>query len=146
MLLAVGQCYGKHFALAFRLLRTALVVQVISREVRFWGVANSIGVSRRFRVDDGPLGSNPLALHTRLRRGEIPRLRWADVDFRRMHWSIESQTRGPAIDILSCLAIDKLETFGSISDYALAFLGGFGLNATTSGFSAVISRFKAGTS
>jgi hypothetical protein len=48
--------------------------------------------------------------------------------------------------ILSYLAIDKLETFGSISDYALAFLGGFGLNATTSGFSAVISRFKAGTS
>jgi len=48
--------------------------------------------------------------------------------------------------ILSYLAIDKLETFGSISDYALAFLGGFGLNATTSGFSAVISRFRAGTS
>lgn len=48
--------------------------------------------------------------------------------------------------ILSYLAIDKLETFGSISDYALAFLGGFGLNATTSGFGAVISRFKAGTS
>jgi hypothetical protein len=44
--------------------------------------------------------------------------------------------------ILSYLAIDKLETFGSISDYALAFLGGFGLNATTSGFSAVISRFQ----
>ncbi len=48
--------------------------------------------------------------------------------------------------ILSYLAIDKLETFGSISDYALAFLGGFGLNATTSGFSAVISRVKAGPS
>ena len=48
--------------------------------------------------------------------------------------------------ILSYLAIDKLETFGSISDYALAFLGGFGLNATTSGFGAVISRFKAGPS
>jgi hypothetical protein len=46
--------------------------------------------------------------------------------------------------ILSYLAIDKLEKFGSISDYALAFLGGFGLNATTSGFSAVISRFKVG--
>jgi hypothetical protein len=46
--------------------------------------------------------------------------------------------------ILSYLAIDKLETFGSISDYALAVLGGFGLNATTSGFSAVVSRFKAG--
>ena len=48
--------------------------------------------------------------------------------------------------ILSYLAIDKLETFGSISDYALVFLGGFGLNATTSGFGAVISRFKAGPS
>jgi hypothetical protein len=48
--------------------------------------------------------------------------------------------------ILSYLAIDKLETFGSVSDYSLAFLGGFGLNATTSGFSAVISRFKAGPS
>jgi hypothetical protein len=44
--------------------------------------------------------------------------------------------------ILSYLAIDKLETFGSVSDYALAFLGGFGLNATTSGFSAVVSRFR----
>jgi hypothetical protein len=44
--------------------------------------------------------------------------------------------------ILSYLTIDKLETFGSVSDYALAFLGGFGLNATTSGFSAVVSRFK----
>ncbi len=43
--------------------------------------------------------------------------------------------------ILSYLAIDKLETFGTVSDYALAFLGGFGLNATTSGFSAVFSRF-----
>ena len=48
--------------------------------------------------------------------------------------------------ILSYLTIDKLETFGSVSDYALAFLGGFGLNATTSGFGAVISRFKGGTS
>jgi hypothetical protein len=48
--------------------------------------------------------------------------------------------------ILSYLAIDKLETFGSISDCALAFLAGFGLNATTSGFSTVVSRFKAGTS
>ena len=48
--------------------------------------------------------------------------------------------------ILSYLAIEKLETFGSISDYALAFMGGFGLNATASGFSAVVSRFKAGTS
>jgi hypothetical protein len=45
--------------------------------------------------------------------------------------------------ILSYLAIDKLETFGTVSDYALAFLGGFGLNATTSGFSAVLSRFGA---
>ena len=45
--------------------------------------------------------------------------------------------------ILAFVAIDKLDTFGSISDYALAFLGGFGLNATTSGFSAVVSRFKA---
>lgn len=44
--------------------------------------------------------------------------------------------------ILSYLTIDKLETFGSVSDYALAFLGGFGLNATTSGFSAVLSHFK----
>jgi hypothetical protein len=35
MLLAVGQCHGKHFAPAFRPPRTALVVQVISREVRF---------------------------------------------------------------------------------------------------------------
>lgn len=48
--------------------------------------------------------------------------------------------------ILSYLAIDKLETFGSVSDYALAFLGGFGLNATTSGFSAVVSRFTASAS
>jgi hypothetical protein len=36
----------------------------------------------------------------------------------------------------SFLAFDKLETFGNVYDYALAFLGGFGLNATTSGFSA----------
>jgi hypothetical protein len=43
--------------------------------------------------------------------------------------------------ILSYLAIDNLETFGTVSDYSLAFLGGFGLNATTSGFSAVFSRF-----
>jgi hypothetical protein len=43
--------------------------------------------------------------------------------------------------ILSYLAIDNLETFGTVSDYALAFLGGFGLHATTSGFSAVFSRF-----
>lgn len=49
------------------------------------------------------------------------------------------------IRVAGCaLAIDKLETLGSISDYALAFLGGFGLNPTTSGFSAVVSRFKAG--
>jgi hypothetical protein len=48
--------------------------------------------------------------------------------------------------LLSFLAIEKLDTFGSISDYALAFLGGFGLNATTSGFGAVVSRFKAGPS
>jgi hypothetical protein len=31
--------------------------------------------------------------------------------------------------ILSYLAIDKLETFGTVSDYALAFLGGFGLSS-----------------
>jgi hypothetical protein len=43
--------------------------------------------------------------------------------------------------ILSYLAIDKLDTFGTVSDYALAFLGGFGLNATTSGFSSVLGRF-----
>lgn len=43
--------------------------------------------------------------------------------------------------ILSYLAIDKLDTFGTVSDYALAFLGGFGLNATTSGFSAVLTQF-----
>lgn len=47
--------------------------------------------------------------------------------------------------ILSYLAIDQLQTFGTVSDYALAFLGGFGLNATTSGFSAVLSRFGAGS-
>jgi hypothetical protein len=45
--------------------------------------------------------------------------------------------------ILSYLAIDQLDTFGTVSDYALAFLGGFGLNSTTSGFSAVLSRFGA---
>jgi len=45
--------------------------------------------------------------------------------------------------ILSYLAIDQLQTFGTVSDYALAFLGGFGLNSTTSGFSAVLSRFGA---
>jgi hypothetical protein len=28
--------------------------------------------------------------------------------------------------ILSYLAIDQLQTFGTVSDYALAFLGGFG--------------------
>jgi hypothetical protein len=43
--------------------------------------------------------------------------------------------------ILSYLAIDQLQTFGTVSDYALAFLGGFGLSSTTSGFSAVLSRF-----
>jgi len=45
--------------------------------------------------------------------------------------------------ILSYLAIDQLQTFGTVSDYALAFLGGFGLNSTTSGFSAVLARFGA---
>jgi hypothetical protein len=45
--------------------------------------------------------------------------------------------------ILSYLAIDQLQTFGTVSDYTLAFLGGFGLNSTTSGFSAVLSRFGA---
>lgn len=45
--------------------------------------------------------------------------------------------------ILSYLAIDQLQTFGTVSDYALGFLGGFGLNSTTSGFSAVLSRFGA---
>ncbi|MGA7316803.1 MAG: hypothetical protein WBX22_22855 [Silvibacterium sp.] len=34
--------------------------------------------------------------------------------------------------ILSYLAIDQLQTFGTVSDYALAFLGGFGLTSTTS--------------
>jgi hypothetical protein len=48
--------------------------------------------------------------------------------------------------ILSYVAIDSLQTFGSVSDYALAFLGGFGLNSTTAGFSSVLSRFRAGTS
>jgi len=48
--------------------------------------------------------------------------------------------------ILSYIAIDSLQTFGSVSDYALAFLGGFGLNSTTAGFSGVLSRFKVGSS
>jgi len=34
-------------------------------------------------VDDGPLGSNQLSLHTGLRRGEILRLRWADINFQK---------------------------------------------------------------
>jgi hypothetical protein len=44
--------------------------------------------------------------------------------------------------ILAYLAIDRLESFGTVSDYALAFLGGFGFTATTSGFGAVMSGFK----
>lgn len=38
---------------------------------------------RRFRVHDAPLGGNPLALHTGLRRGEILRLRCADINSRK---------------------------------------------------------------
>ena len=48
--------------------------------------------------------------------------------------------------ILAYIAIDNLQTFGSVSDYALAFLGGFGLNSTTSGFSGVLSKFKSAPS
>jgi hypothetical protein len=44
--------------------------------------------------------------------------------------------------ILAYLTIDKLEAFGTVSDYALAFLGGFGFSATTSGFGAVMSGFR----
>jgi hypothetical protein len=46
--------------------------------------------------------------------------------------------------LLSYIAISQLQTFGTVSDYALAFLAGFGLNSTTSGFSAVLSRFGVG--
>jgi hypothetical protein len=45
--------------------------------------------------------------------------------------------------LLSYIAISQLQTFGTVSDYVLAFLAGFGLSSTTSGFSAVLSRFGA---
>jgi hypothetical protein len=42
--------------------------------------------------------------------------------------------------------MDRILLDAKVCRFALAFLGGFGLNTITSGFSAFISRFKAGMS
>ncbi len=94
-----------------------------------------------FRVRIGDADQGPVT-SLRLDRDESGRflanIQWSDTGILLLAVVFSS--------LLSFLAIEKLDTFGSISDYALAFLGGFGLNATTSGFGAVVSRFKAGPS
>jgi len=43
---------------------------------------------------------------------------------------------------LSYIAMDKLESFGTPSDYILAFAGGFGINETLKGFGPVLAKLR----
>jgi hypothetical protein len=45
---------------------------------------------------------------------------------------------------LSYIAIDKLESFGTVSDYILSFVGGFGINETLKGFGPVLAKLRGG--
>ena len=105
-------------------------------------ISKTLWRSSQYSIRVSVNGSPGPVLAFRLERDESQRF------LSNIHWSDTGILLLAVVfsSLLSFLAIERLDTFGSITDYALAFLGGFGLNATTSGFGAVVSRFKAGPS
>jgi len=45
---------------------------------------------------------------------------------------------------LAYAAIDRVESFGSVVDYVLAFAGGFGITEAVKGFNQVVTKLRGG--